>query len=196
MGKVQRIKEADLSLFPTCSFDLECTNLSADFGFVLTCAVKPFGRPAKVLRIDQFPGYKQDRSNDKALVKAIADELVKYAIAIGYNSVRYDIPFLISRMLYHNLDTRPLQTIKHLDLIFAARHRMRLRANSLAVVQEHFGTDERKTPLVGRIWSRAATGDKKALDAIVRHNVADVDVLEEITKRMIHLIDIKFQLIR
>jgi uncharacterized protein len=193
---MQRIKKADLSLFPSCSYDLETTGLAGDFGYILVAGIKPFGRTSKILRIDDFPLYKSDPSDDSQLIKAFVAELTKYTIAISWNGVRFDMPFLMSRMIAHNLDVRPLSTIKQLDLIFASRYRMRLRSNSLAVVSEHLETSEKKTPLTGRIWAQAAAGNKKALSQIAIHNEQDLKVLEQIARRLSPLIDLRFALIR
>ena len=196
MAKLQRLSESDLSLFPTCTYDLETTGLAADFGYILCAGIKPYGRPATVLRIDDFPLYQKDPSNDKALVAAFVKEITKYSIAISWNGVRFDMPFLVSRMIAHNMDVRCLTTIKQLDLIYAARYRMRLRGNSLAIVREHLQTSDTKTPLTGRIWAQAAAGNKKALDFIVKHNLQDLKVLEQVAKRLSNLIDVRFTLIR
>ena len=196
MGKAQRVNEADLSLFPTCSFDLETTGLAADFGYILCGSVKPFGRPTKTFRIDDYKPYKTDGSDDSVLVADIVKELLKYSIVIGYNTQRFDVPFLVSRMMLHEMDIRPLSTIKHLDLIWSVRYRMRLRGASLAIAREHLGTPDEKTPLTGRLWAQAAAGSKSALDKICEHNVQDVKVLEQIARRLVHTIDLKFTLIR
>lgn len=195
-SKVQRLSEDSIGLFPTASWDIETTNLSADFAFILCASVKPWGKPPVVFRIDQYENYEKDRSDDSALVTDLANELKKYTIAIGYNTQRFDVPFLYSRMLYHGMDIRPLASIKHLDLIWAVRYRMRLRSASLAVASEHMMTGDKKTPLIGRIWAKAAAGNKEALDDIVKHNVQDVKVLEQMTKKLAHLLDIKFTLIK
>ena len=196
MGKVQRVNEGDLTLFPTCSWDLETSNLAADFGFLLAAGVKPYGKPTKVFRIDDYEGYENDRSDDSKLVADVANEIAKYTIAIGYNTQRFDVPFLVARMLAADLDVRSLSNIRHLDLIWAVRYRMRLRGASLAIAREHLATADIKTPLTGRVWAQAASGSKKALDEIVKHNIQDCVVLEQVAKKIAHLVDIKFSLIR
>jgi len=196
LAKTQRIEKADIELFPTCSYDLETTGLQGDFGYLLVGGIKPFGRPERIFRIDEFPLYKKEPSNDRALIAAFVAELVKYSIAISWNGVRFDMPFLMTRMIAHNMDIRPLSTIRQLDLIFAARYRMRLRSNSLAVVSEHLETVDKKTPLTGKVWAAAAAGDKEALGKIATHNIADLVVLEEVARRLIHVVDLKFTLIR
>lgn len=193
---LQRIKKGDFSLFPTCSWDIETTNLAADFGVMLCATVKPFMGPCKTFRIDKYPLYARTKSDDRMLVKALAKELSKYTIAIGYNTQRFDLPFLIGRLIAARCDVRLLSNIKHLDLIWAVRYRMRLRGASLAIASEHLETLDHKTPLTGRLWQRATGGDTKALDKIVRHNIQDVKVLEQVAKRLTGLIDIKFSLIR
>jgi len=196
VGKGQRIRPEDMQLWKTVTWDLETTSLNADFGHILCCSFKPLGGPVTTLRIDQYKGYDRDRSDDKQLVKDIAKELSRYVIDIGYNSVRFDIPFLVARMLHYGLDIRCLRNLRHLDVFWAVRYRMRLRSARLEVAIEHLQASEKKTPLIARVWQKAGVGHKPSLDQIVKHNVQDVKSLEEVALKMANLMDLKFFLVR
>ena len=196
VGKQHRVDRHDMVLWPTCSWDLETTNLSADFAVLLCSTVKGLGRPPVTFRIDASPRYEKDRADDSYVVRKTVEELSKYVIDIGYNTQRFDLPFLYSRMLAHGMDTRVLRHLRHVDLIWAVRYRMRLRSARLEVAIEHLQAKEHKTPLVGRVWAKAAAGDRKAISEIVRHNVQDVKALEEIALKLAPLMDFKFFLVR
>ncbi len=194
---LQRIHASDLldPDFKICCWDIETTSLNASFGHVLTVGIKPLHGVPILFRIDGFPGYDKARWDDKKLVYAAKKELEKYNVAIAYNGMRFDVPFMASRLLHHGI--KPLATtIKHVDPVYIARHRMRIHSNSLENLLEHLQAHERKTPLTPYIWQRAAAGDKKSLDSIVRHNRADLLSLEEAFLKLLPLLDIKFGLIR
>jgi hypothetical protein len=194
-GKLQRVSHDYLGLFPTCTWDLETSNLNASIGYLLCCVVKPWRQEPIVFRIDDSPGYETDRSNDRWLAKRIKAAVENYTVAIAYNGQRFDAPFLNTRLMLARL--KPLSpTVKHLDPLYAARFRMRLHSRTMAAVAEALGIVEKKTPLEGRVWIQAAAGVKGAMDKVVHHCIKDVIVLEQVTQRLVQLMDLKFFLIR
>lgn len=194
-GKLQRVNREHVQLFPTCTWDLETSNLNASIGFLLCCVIKPWGGEAKTFRIDESPGYDDNRSDDRWLAKQIRAELEKHVIAIAYNGQRFDAPFLNTRLMLAK--AKPISpVVKHLDPLYAARYRLRLHSNRLETLVETFGIRNKKTPLDGNLWIKAAVGVKGALDVVVKHCVKDVFALEEVTQKLIQLMDMKFFLVR
>lgn len=198
VGSGQRVdvgKMVKSGLWPTCTWDLETANLNAEFP-IFCASVKEFGGPTKTFRIDASPGYNKDRSNDEWIIKNLVTELCKYTVAIGYNTQRFDLPFLFTRMFGHGMDIRPLRELRHLDYIWAVRYRMRLHSARLVSALEFLECKTQKTPLRLRQWAQAAAGNRKALDEIVEHNIKDVEALEELAIKLAPLTDMKFSLIR
>ena len=194
-AKLQRVNTSDVGLFPTCTWDLETSNLQASIGFILCCSIKPWGKEVYTLRIDSSPHYEKNRSDDRWLATRIRQELERYAIAIAYNGQRFDVPFLNTRLMLAR--QKPLTAnIKHLDPIYAARHRMRLHSNRLQTVIETFRLRTKKTPLDGNLWIQAAVGVKKAMDKVVFHCEKDAEALEQVSKVLVQLMDLKFYLVR
>lgn len=190
--KVQRIGIDDLPGFKIVTWDIEATGLQATFGQMLCAAVKPMGGDPKVFRIDEYDGA---HGEDRELAIACRDELEKAHIAISYNGIRYDLPFLNSRLLeYGERILSPL--VRHIDVLMVARHRLRLHSNRLEALLDHLQATNRKTPLTPHLWRRAAAGDPKALEDIVEHNIADVYSLEEAFNKLIPFLDMQFRLIR
>lgn len=198
VGSAQRVDVRKLSgsgLWPTCTWDLETANLNAEFP-IFCASVKAFGGKTTTFRIDDSPNYSKDRSDDSWVIKQLVPELCKYTVAIGYNTQRFDLPFLFTRMFGHNMDIRPLREIRHLDYIWAVRYRMRLHSARLVSALEFLECKTQKTPLRLRQWAQAAGGNRKALDEICKHNVKDCEALEEMAIRLAPLTDMKFSLIR
>lgn len=194
-SRLQRVSRDYVGLFPTCTWDLETSNLNASIGYLLCGVVKPWGQEPMVFRIDESPNYERDRSDDRWLAKRLKSAVENYTVAIAYNGQRFDAPFLNTRLMLARL--KPLlPTVKHLDPLYAARFRMRLHSRTMAAVAEALGIVEKKTPLEGKVWIQAAAGVKGAMDKVVKHCIIDVEVLEQVTEKLIQLMDLKFFLIR
>jgi uncharacterized protein YprB with RNaseH-like and TPR domain len=160
-------------------FDLETTNLSADFGVVLCGVVKPAHAEAIIFRADRLNrNWRQRRSDDRAVIRAIVDELDNYDIWVAHNGARFDVPFLRARLAALHMPTLP--TKKLIDPVLLARNKLRLSYNSLDAIASMLGVNT-KTVVEGKQWLRAALdGDTRAMNYIVEHCVQDVLVLEKV----------------
>lgn len=160
------------------AWDIETTNLNADFGYILSaCWMDLRDRKVQTVRIDQFKGYKSDRTNDKALVGELSNVLGAADVWVTWYGDRFDIPYVNTRLLWHGLDTMP--PIPSVDGWRAARNHLKLSSNRLANISEFLDV-ERKTPVVGWQWVRAGAGHEDALNYVVEHNQKDVVVLGEV----------------
>lgn len=162
---------------PILLWDLECTNLNADFGYILCAGVKELGKKGvKTFSVADYPEYKKDPTNDKRLVKDVRDYLSKAGAWITWYGQRFDQPFLNSRLTYHRLT--PMPPVPHIDGWRIAREKLKLHSNRLASVSSFLQIEE-KTPLNGPIWIKASAGDPSALKYVIQHCKQDVLVLEQ-----------------
>lgn len=161
------------------TFDLETTSLNADFGIILCGVVKGAGQEAVVLRGDELnKKWDTKRSDDRATVSAIVEELSKYDILIAHNGLNYDLPFLRTRMAKHGMPA--LRSFKLVDPVQVARRSLRMSGNSLERIADFLGCNT-KTTVDGSLWLQAALdGDRAAMQKIVDHCVEDVKMLEAI----------------
>lgn len=163
-------------------WDLESSNLNANFGYILCFGYKRFGQPKpKVVSITDFPLFKRDCTNDREVVKAAAEELSKADMWTTWYGKGFDVPLLNSRLIYHGM--KPLPPVPHVDGWYIARYKMKLNSNRLATVSAFLELPE-KTPLSGPIWIRAAAGHKPSIKYVVEHCAQDTVVLEEVYKRI------------
>uniref|UniRef100_A0A6M3KUZ6 Putative RNase_H superfamily protein n=1 Tax=viral metagenome TaxID=1070528 RepID=A0A6M3KUZ6_9ZZZZ len=159
-------------------FDLETSGFDADWDILLTCAIKPFGQPTKTWRADVYPTWATERANDRQMTIDIATELATHAVVIGHYSSKFDVKFLRAKMIRHGLEPLPpmfgLDTWKiALDNFKVSNRRMRSLANFVGIGE--------KEEVDGTRWMRAAfNGDTKAMDAILAHNILDVEILEKL----------------
>jgi len=158
-------------------FDIESTNLNANYGYCLCIAWKHLGE-SKIhcVSIDQSPKFKEDPTNDAHVVKTTAEALSQSDVVVGWYSQRFDWPFIQSRLLTHKLQVMP--PIPHVDLWRTAKYQLKLNSNRLASVSEFLQLDE-KTPIRSREWIRAMAGHKKSIKYVVDHCKQDIVVLEE-----------------
>ena len=157
-------------------WDIETSNFNADFAIMLSSAFKPIGqKPYAITK-----GRKGN--NDKELVRAVRDELEKYDLIIGYYHLGFDLMFLNSRLLYWGL--KPLSRKFHIDVYRIARKVFKIHSRRLISVAE-FLKIPGKTKVNAEDWMEAAyNGNPKALQHIVEHNIADVEVLEAVFDRV------------
>jgi uncharacterized protein YprB with RNaseH-like and TPR domain len=163
------------------TFDIETTHLSADFGVILCAVVKDSSPSSKavVLRGDKLnPRWKTHRSFDKHLVVKLRAELEKYDVLIAHNGLKFDLPFIRTRMAKWGL--APLKDFKIVDPVQLARNKLRMSYNSLAKLAGFLGVNS-KTDVTGDMWLRAALdGDIESMDYISTHCEEDVRTLERI----------------
>src|ERR1700686_4347153 len=125
-----------------CVFDLETTNLSADFGVILCGVIKPANAEARVFRAGRLNrSWHKRRSDDRAVLRGIVKELEQYDIWVAHNGQRFDVPFLRTRLLAYGLD--PLPAKKLIDPVLLARNKLRMSFNSLDQVANHLGVNSK-----------------------------------------------------
>jgi len=160
------------------SFDIETSNLNADFSILLSAVILPFGEAPIVFRADDYPEWKTDRANDRSITKAISDELRQHAIVITHYGLYFDTPFLRAKMLRHRL--APLPQMFAIDSWSIAKKSFKVSSRRLKNLAEYFEVGN-KEGVEGALWMEAAyNGSKEALDKIVEHNIIDCRVLEKL----------------
>ena len=150
-------------------FDIEATHLDADFGRLICACIKPLGE--KPVSFSTLRG-------DKKIAEQIRDELHKYDYIVTYYGTGYDVPFLATRLMKNGLDS--LGLTRQVDMYYTARRNLKLASNRQAQVVKSLTKKVLRTDVIGTTWMEAMEGDKKAVDYIVKHCVADVYDLEEV----------------
>ena len=182
----------------TAIFDLETSGLNANTSILLCAVIKEysprFDQPPVVIRADQFPAWKEHRSNTRPMVREVVDQLSGYDIYVAHNGQRFDKPMLVSWAMKYNQPIL-LRFAKFIDPVLLARRHMRLARNSLQELIRFLDVPEDKTHIDFEHWLKASMdGNRKSLDYIVEHCVQDVKSLEMVydkVKRLVKGIDEK-----
>ena len=170
------------------SWDIEASNLNADFGIMLCCGFKVVGQGSpKVLRIDDFPGSNIIKK-EKAPLRAVRARLLEADCWLTHFGTWYDIPFVNTRLLYHNLPTLPTN-FPHVDTWKISKNHLKLRNNRLITISEFLGTRDEKNAIKPEQWLLALGGHRSSMSYIVEHCRRDVLVLEQAYGKLRHLIN-------
>lgn len=167
------------------AWDLETTDLNANIGHVLCVGWKVIGqKKVNLVKIDEFQLFDSDPTDDYAVVKEAGEVLRNADGFITWYGGGFDIPFLNSRLLYHNLPPLPPMTSStHIDGWRIARYKLKLNSNRLATVSTFFGVEE-KTVISWRKWERAAAGHRPSLRYVFDHCRQDIIVLEQVYEKI------------
>ena len=167
------------------ALDIEASNLSADFGIILSFGSKVVGegKPSVLNILDYL-----DKSGDlihaeKRLLKALSVVMLAADVWLTHYGTWYDLPFINSRLLYHHLPILPPK-FAHLDTWKISRNRLKLRNNRLATIQDFLRLPDSKNAIKPEQWIRALGGHRPSMSYIVEHNRLDVLVLEQAYERL------------
>lgn len=178
--------------------DLESSGLKADFSTMLTWCIKE--RDGKihydvVNKQELFDGLFDER-----IIRSCIDEMSKYDIICTYYGKGFDLPFLRSKAFHYDIPfpgfstefsttrqgkdiVRTTSEITHFDLYFVVKSKFNLGRKSLDSVCDYLHI-KGKTNLDKEIWRRGAYGDPVALREILSHNRGDVEILEQLHKKI------------
>ena len=112
------------------------------------------------------------------MLRSLLDALNDYDVLIAHNGLKFDLPFIRTRIAKWNLPALPEK--KLVDPVQLARNKLRMSYNSLDKLASFLNVNS-KTDVDANAWLRAALdGDRKAMDYIIEHCIEDVLTLERI----------------
>jgi len=167
---------------PAGFLDIESSGLQGDFNYMYSWAIKTANKNEvyhSIISSDEM----RNGVLDKRVVQELVDALQNYKRIYTYYGTRFDIPFARARALYHKIEFIPYGVIEHRDLYYLARRVLRIHRNRLESVADLLGI-KGKTHLNPRIWVMANCGNEQALQYILKHNIKDVEVLEQVYKKL------------
>ncbi len=158
--------------------DIETTQFTANYGYMLSWAIKDRNTGKiysdSITKDDLFSGV-----IDKRIVKSLLKTMERFDCLVTYYGTKFDIPFIRTRSFVHRLGFFNMGQIKHIDLYYTTRSKLRMQRNSLEAACALFGIHG-KNHVDPALWIAASLGDKKALAYVLDHNERDVDILQEL----------------
>lgn len=186
--------------------DIECTNLAANFGYILSWTMRI--RNMDTNRTKEYYALIDKSDIDRAvrngevtmdkrvleeLLKTIKNELVKKEgdpLLVGqyfHGWNKMDIPYIRTRAAICKLDDMlPSHKQVRFGDCWSMAHKLHklnsYRLDSIAEIWEDI--DIKKTAVDKRSWQLAALGHKKSLGYVLDHNRKDVVLTESVHKKL------------
>lgn len=163
-------------------FDIEASNLDADFGFVLSWCIKPHGSPkilSSLLTKEDLDNAKIG-AEDGRLMRELVEVLTGFDKIITYYGARFDIPFVRARAVICGIKFPVFGSLIHNDLYFVVRNRFKLSSRRLENACRVLLGQTNKTKIEPAYWRAASRGDEESLAYILDHNRKDVEDLERL----------------
>jgi len=151
--------------------------------FMMSFAYKWQGDKRVTVRaLPDYPGYKKDKKNDKALCRDLGDLLDQADIVIAHNGDKFDLPKCASRILVHG--HKPPSPYKTIDTLKISRKMFRFESNKLDDLCRILGIGSKLKHTGFDLWKRCMDGDVTAWPTMRRYNAHDVELLEGLYLRM------------
>lgn len=157
--------------------DIESSNLKANFGIVLTYCIK---HKDGIIKRSVTPKDLKNGKLDRNVLKHIASDLRKFDRIFTFFGARFDIPFLRTRCMHYGIDFPTFQELHHTDVYEAVKRKVNLHSKRLQVCCDFFDIESKGHPITPQVWMSAMTGNQKALDYIMVHNIEDVIATEKL----------------
>jgi hypothetical protein len=147
--------------------------------YLLSFAYKILGEGKVYTKcLADYPKYRKDLENDKALVEDLWKVFDDADIIMGHNLDSFDIRKANARFLTHGLP--PPSPYKTVDTLKIARRAFKFDSNKLDDLGRYLSIG-RKLPHTGfHLWLNCMSGDLKAWNLMKRYNSQDVILLEKV----------------
>ena len=164
--------------------DIEATNLHADFGYILCYSLKPLD--GEIIRKSVTPQDIRSYVFDLNVMKQFLKDIEPFTRLVGFYSkdYRFDIPFLRTRALKHELEFPEWRDYLFTDVYDLSKPKLRLSHNRLQNVCDLFQIPSKQHRMNPDVWQKAMAGSKHALDYIQLHCDEDVISLEGVYKKL------------
>lgn len=167
--------------------DIECSELNAYGGFLLTWALAYVDKENTIKSACIKKKEISKGDFDKVLLQSLIAELQNIDVLVTYYGKRFDIPYIRSRALFHNLDFPTIGTIKHIDLYDSVKHKLKLPRNTLDMATNFLGIEGKNHVDMG-IWLKAKYGNQESLEYILDHNIRDVEITRELYSKLLPVV--------
>lgn len=122
--------------------------------------------------------YKRHPESDAKILHSLWDLLDQADYVITHNGNRFDLPKINSRFVYNGMT--PPSVYKSVDTLAIAKTRFGFTSNKLAYIAKFLGVGEKINTGGFELWSRCLDGNPKAWHDMVKYNIRDIVILEDV----------------
>ncbi len=159
--------------------DIETTSRKADEGFIITIGVLRDQEPELV-----FAGTPEE---EKQALLWLKERLQGCNLIVTWYGSGFDIPFILTRALHHEIELRELLEIPMLDLCEWSKANLLLSSNSLQSVARFLGVWEAGNfagPDVGTLYKLYVHGNPEGRTLIMQHCREDLILLKRVHEKL------------
>lgn len=166
-------------------FDIEASNLKADFGILLSYSI--LGNDGSYYG-DFITEDDLKNGLDKRIVKEMVEDLKRFDVIVGFYSTKYDIPFARTRAHMLKVPFPEYGELQHKDVYYMVKYKFCLSRSSQENAARMLVGKTEKTRMKPEQWVRALGGDAKSIEYIFEHNKRDVRDLKRLYEQVIRYV--------
>lgn len=146
---------------------------------IISVAWKWFGEKGiSVKSLPDFPGYRKDPKNNKALIEHLHGLISRADIAVGHNIDKFDDKMANTDFIKHGMTPPPSH--KTVDTLKIARKHFRFNSNKLNDLGVFLRLGQKVKHSGFVLWKACLAGDMKAWKLMRKYNAGDVALLEKV----------------
>lgn len=170
------------AVFGTRDQDISHGNILQDW-YIICASWKFLGdkKTSAISVLDDEKRFKKDAHDDYVVVKKLHEVLQQADIIVAHNGDAFDLKKFNARAIKHNLP--PLPRIQSVDTLKVARREFKFTSNRLDYIGHYLGFGGKMSTPPG-MWLQALDGDEKAINAMVKYNKVDVELLEKVYEKL------------
>ncbi len=160
--------------------DIESSNLTASFGVMICYCI--LDDQSDMIYKDQICKKELfDKTvRDRRVIESLCRDIRRFDTIITFYGTKFDVPFCRTRALVHGLDFPEFGEVRHKDVYYMVKSKLRLHSNRLEAACNAVFGHSAKTGLSPAIWVDAQCGDPEAIRYIVDHCEKDVEELKRL----------------
>jgi len=139
-------------------------------------------KKTKTYALPDYPSYKRDKFNDKALCVELHKMLGEADVVIAHNGDAFDLKKINARLAVHGF--RPPAPFKTIDTLKIARSKFKFDSNKLDNIGRYLGKGRKLAHTGAKLWRDCINGDEKAWRIMRRYNARDVDLLFDVYQEL------------
>jgi len=164
-------------------FDIETTGLPANWSIMAAWCM--LDHETGEITSDTITRGEMRNRTDRRLIKSACKEIKKYDRVIGWYSSRFDIPYVRTKALYHDIPFPAYKDLYHTDLLYAARQKFRLSSNRLEAVCQYFEIPAKGHKMTPKLNNELQAGKQEAINDVLEHCKEDVWSTNEVFKMLL-----------
>lgn len=176
------IETAPMKIWAWDAWETNALAIDQDW-YMISFSAKWLGGKYITKGLIDYPSYRRNPTDDKALVSELAALFEEADIIIGHNGDGFDIKKTNERIIFHGFT--PPSPYKTIDTLKIARKYFKFSRNNLNYICERLGLGQKIRTGGKDLWFDCMSGDMAAWRKMLAYNKHDVTLLEGVYKKFL-----------